>query len=201
MNMPNLHSNLEQLDSANVVTAVVATTIEHPKHKVISMPSLGGYGISLLQNGQETVHWGAGCARSQFPFIAWGILHLLEIVPDGKKLVVHAEAGLMQRIGPTGFIRKVMERKPTKGKRKHYEGYKPLTTIIKRMDEGAWQFIPYLKKDRPSGFKSALAAAQVGRQHAQEKVIEFMGAIDGVSNNPYLFATDENPDLLGVGIT
>lgn len=187
--------------NSDVVTAVVATTIEPPKHKVASMPSLGGYGISLLQNGQETIHWGAGSARSQFPFIAWGILHLLQLVPDGKKLVIYAEAGLRERIGPTGFIRKEIERRRADGKKRHYEGYKPFTTIIKQMDEGAWQFIPYLKKDRPPGFQSALDAAQIGKKNAHEKLHEFMGANNGISNNPYLFATDENPDLLGVGIT
>lgn len=135
--------------NADFIDTVIAVSRERSKKKSTSNPSMGAYGISVAGLGHEYFMWGAGYARSQFPFIAFAIERLLKCNKDNQQLLIHAEYGLLKHIEPGGYIRKAIERNGLNSRGKPYEAFEPFAEITQSYDEGEWELLPYRIAQEP----------------------------------------------------
>lgn len=186
MTNSTLTFNSDQIEDRKTLTAIVVGFTDSQKGKP-HPPSFGGYGITIAGNGKTITHWGAGYARSQFPFVAAGIEHILRLNTEKQKVLIHAERGIENHIKyPGGHIWAAKKNGGLKTNNKPYEGFPTLIGIAEPFRKGDWKLVPLNKKTKPLGYRAAFDAAEEGIKY----VIKHQWEISEIGDFQIL-ATDE----------
>lgn len=119
------------------------------------------YAVAIHINGHiKLTAWGAGYSRDAIPQQVFAIRTLINVLPPGRKLEVHAHAELERYIALDGIGRHAMDNRGRTRSNKPLGCYPAIADIINAYDSRRWSLIPYRDMEEAPGYQEALAVAK-----------------------------------------
>lgn len=162
MDIHALHAAVAQLRPEDKLTATIAHWHEPAAKKGPGAIPLAAcsYAIAILVNGKPRwTMWGTGYAPEAIPPVVYGIEALLKVIPQGRRIEVHALAQLYDyiKLGGIGYHAMLNEGRAKSGK--PLDIYPAVATII-QATPARWSLCPHKIMQEAPGFNVAIALAR-----------------------------------------
>lgn len=157
-----LREALAQLRPEDSLEATFAHWHDTPTKKGGFALTPCSYAVAILINRRvEWIIWGAGYSPEAIPPVVFGIKALLQVVPPGRRLEVHALKALDDAICHDGYGRYAMDHGgKTKTSGKPLGCYPAIADIINAYDSRRWSFTPYRHMAEAPGYSEAEEVAK-----------------------------------------
>lgn len=154
------YTALEDLCPDDSLVATVANWHDTPTKSNGFSLNPCSYAVAIHINGHiRFIAWGAGYSRDAIPQQVFAIRTLLNALPPGRKLEVHAHAELERYIALDGIGRHAMDNRGKTKSNKPLGCYPAIADIINAHDSRRWSLIPYRDMEEAPGYQEALAVA------------------------------------------
>lgn len=157
---------VEQIGDQACLHAVVAHGYEVPKEKWPYPCGVGAYGVGIAGRNRQLALYGGGLENNQVSLICRAIKALVELVGAERKLVVYANAGLRDYLGPHGHVWKWKEGSRRPPIWQHFE------PLLESYEAGLWTPNYWSKGNEPPGYLLAFKALQEGLAATHSSVWE-----------------------------
>jgi hypothetical protein len=162
MDFQRLQTVLAELRPEDKLTATITHWHESATKKQPGATPLAAcsYATAILINGRvRYVMWGTGYAPEAIPPVVYGIETLLQVIPSGRRVEVHALAQLQEylKLGGIGHYAMLNEGRTKSG---NLLGIYPAIANIIQATPARWSLCPHKTMQEASGFAAAIAVAR-----------------------------------------
>lgn len=161
MEIHALDASLADLRPEDTLTATITNWHDTPTKRNGFALNPCSYAIAILINRRlEFILWGAGYSSSAIPQQVIGLQTLLQALPSGRRLQVHAHAELERYIEFDGIGRHAMGNRGRGKSGKPLGCYPAIADIINAYDSRRWSLIPYKEIVEAPGYLEAETVAR-----------------------------------------
>lgn len=156
-----LKAGLEEARPDDTLMATLVQWQDSPSKKKGFDLNPCSYAMAILINRRTRFTlWGTGYSVWAIPQQVFAIQTLLKVLPQGRRLQIHAHQELTRYIGPAGTGRYAMGHDGKSKSGKQLDCYPAIADIINAYDSRHWSLIPYRDLDEAPGYFEAEAIAR-----------------------------------------